>query len=356
MALLETGLENDKFVEIKEPGGRPDRRARHRRRPFHPGSRRQGQHRRNSTAGLHGGRHDPIPTSHRFSRPSRFCLARGRGPCGGPEDRDRRRRPRRPQRQGRPVGEEPRRLRWSSSARSATSTPRTSTSPSTIPSDVAVDKAGPHLRPRHREHPHPEVRARRRVPGHDRPQGPGAGRVHHARRASTSTGTATSSSADPAQSRLHVIIGGGQRRPDHRPQGRADLRRPISLARRRLRRPGLDLRPSRCATRPGRKIGEMRLFRTLAPDGRITGSFGELDRFWRSHDQRDGQRRASSPSTPATTLLVSFNAQNRIEKYGPDGKLLWRADRPLELRHGGQEEGQGRDVGGRRSRHVRARR
>ena len=27
---------------------------------------------------------------------------------------------------------------------------------------------------------------------------------------------------------------------------------------------------------------------------------------------------------------MSFNAQNRVEKYGPDGTLLWRADRPLD--------------------------
>jgi sugar lactone lactonase YvrE len=28
-------------------------------------------------------------------------------------------------------------------------------------------------------------------------------------------------------------------------------------------------------------------------------------------------------------FAVTFRAQNKIEKYGPDGKLLWRADRPL---------------------------
>ncbi len=31
-------------------------------------------------------------------------------------------------------------------------------------------------------------------------------------------------------------------------------------------------------------------------------------------------------------LYLDYAYQNRIEKYGPDGRLLWQADRPLEFR------------------------
>ena len=33
---------------------------------------------------------------------------------------------------------------------------------------------------------------------------------------------------------------------------------------------------------------------------------------------------------PGDALLATYTAQNRIEKYAPDGRLLWRADRPLD--------------------------
>jgi hypothetical protein len=82
---------------------------------------------------------------------------------------------------------------------------------------------------------------------------------------------------------------------------------------------------------PGRKAktaGEMRLFRRLAPDGSVAGDFGRLTDYGESLTTASGN--ASEFALDAgDALVVSFNGQNRVEKYGPDGTLVWRADRPL---------------------------
>jgi len=80
---------------------------------------------------------------------------------------------------------------------------------------------------------------------------------------------------------------------------------------------------------PAKEAGEMRLFRRIAPDGRIAGSFGLLNDFGDAMTNTAGNATAFDVDDRGA-LLVSFNAQNRIEKYGPDGTLLWRADRPLD--------------------------
>ncbi len=72
----------------------------------------------------------------------------------------------------------------------------------------------------------------------------------------------------------------------------------------------------------------MRLFRHLAPDGRITGSFGTLTDFGETMTNAVGNTTETAVG-PGDALLVTYTAQNRVEKYGPDGRLLWRADRPL---------------------------
>ncbi len=71
-----------------------------------------------------------------------------------------------------------------------------------------------------------------------------------------------------------------------------------------------------------------KLLKRLGPDGKPVGEFVDLFDF----------------GEPATNVMmnsifydldgadnpvVSFRALNRVEKYGPDGTLLWRADRPL---------------------------
>jgi DNA-binding beta-propeller fold protein YncE len=151
--------------------------------------------------------------------------------------------------------------------------------------------------------------------------------------------------SDTAQLRLHVIIGGGR-----------DVKSLIIKDERiyGLRSLGSGGYVGRASTyaipmrnQPGKKIDEMRLFRTLAPDGRITASFGKLEDFGEALTNATGNS-TEFDIDDHDAVIVSFNAQNRIEKYGPDGRLLWRADRPLnystEVRKKGKVESSGRGV------------
>jgi hypothetical protein len=131
---------------------------------------------------------------------------------------------------------------------------------------------------------------------------------------------------DTAQSRIHVIIGGGkdsqsvilkdERIYGVRALGSGDFVGKASTY--ALPRPN----------QPAMSVEEMRLFRRIAPDGRIADSFGRLMDF--------GETMTNAAANEATfdaddqgALYVSFNGQNRVERYAPDGTLVWRADRPL---------------------------
>jgi hypothetical protein len=131
---------------------------------------------------------------------------------------------------------------------------------------------------------------------------------------------------DTVQSRFHVILGGGR---DSRSVFLKDER---IYGLRALRAGGYVGRastyPSPTADGGTLKAGEMRLFRTIAPDGRVTASFGLLTDFGDSMTNAGGNA-SEFDVDRQDAVVVSFNAQNRIEKYGPDGTLLWRADRPL---------------------------
>jgi hypothetical protein len=131
---------------------------------------------------------------------------------------------------------------------------------------------------------------------------------------------------DTAQMRLHVIIGGGK---DVKSIVLKD--EPIYG----IRSLGAGGYVGRASTysfprrnQPAKKLDEMRLFRRLDPDGRVTASFGELTDFGESLTNATGNG-CELDVDGRDAVTVSFNAQNRLEKYGPDGKLLWRADRPL---------------------------
>jgi sugar lactone lactonase YvrE len=131
---------------------------------------------------------------------------------------------------------------------------------------------------------------------------------------------------DTAQMRLHVIIGGGK---DVKSIVLKD--EPIYG----IRSLGAGGYVGRASTysfprrnQPAKKLDEMRLFRRLDLDGRVTASFGELTDFGESLTSATGNE-SEFDADGRDAVTVSFNAQNRIEKYGPDGKLLWRADRPL---------------------------
>jgi hypothetical protein len=71
-----------------------------------------------------------------------------------------------------------------------------------------------------------------------------------------------------------------------------------------------------------------RLLEVVDQNGRIKFAFGEAT------DYGDGNtnwhaNRFYLDTDAEKNILLSFMVQNRIEKYSPDGKLLWQADRPL---------------------------
>jgi hypothetical protein len=131
---------------------------------------------------------------------------------------------------------------------------------------------------------------------------------------------------DTAQMRLHVIIGGGK---DVKSIVLKD--EPIYGVR-SLGTGGYVGRASTYsfpgANQPAKKINEMRLFRRLDPGGRVTASFGELADFGEALTNATGNA-SEFDVDGRDAVTVSFNAQNRLEKYNIDGKILWRADRPL---------------------------
>lgn len=134
--------------------------------------------------------------------------------------------------------------------------------------------------------------------------------------------------SDTAQSRIHVIIGGGM---DVRSIVIKDDRiygvRALASANYAAKASTYSF-PT--AKGEGKKPGEMRLFRIIAPDGRIVNEFGKLTDFGESLTNAAGN--ASEFDVDARdSISVSFNAQNRVERYGPNGTLLWRADRPLNF-------------------------
>lgn len=131
---------------------------------------------------------------------------------------------------------------------------------------------------------------------------------------------------DTAQSRLHIIIGGGR---DARAVILKDER---VYGLRCLSDGGFVGRASTYAypmrNQPVPKLADMRLFRRLAPDGRVAASYGTLTDFGETMTNAAGNATETAVG-PGDALLVTYTGQNRIEKYGPDGRLLWRADRPL---------------------------
>jgi hypothetical protein len=132
--------------------------------------------------------------------------------------------------------------------------------------------------------------------------------------------------SDPTQSRVHVIIDGGR-------DAKSLVMKDERLYGLRCLGPGGFI--ARASTyslpmrdRPAKKAAEMRLFRTLDNEGRITAAFGELTDFGEPLTNAAGNDSVFDLDA-GEGILVAFNAQNRVEKYRSDGKLLWRADRPL---------------------------
>jgi hypothetical protein len=98
----------------------------------------------------------------------------------------------------------------------------------------------------------------------------------------------------------------------------------------RLLKPGLIVRGG--ALDYGLVVGRVKklpkLLEVVDQNGRTTLSFGEAT------DYGDGNTNWHAnyfnlDTDPEKNIYLSFQWQNRIEKYAPDGRLLWRADRPL---------------------------
>jgi hypothetical protein len=131
---------------------------------------------------------------------------------------------------------------------------------------------------------------------------------------------------DSSQARVQVIIGGGK---DVRS---ITIKEPFASGLRALPSGEYAAKampyPMPARGQAPAKTSEMRLFRKIAADGRVTGSFGLLTDF--GDPRTTGRANWSMFDVDGTgALCVGFTAQNRVEKYAPDGTLLWRADRPL---------------------------
>jgi sugar lactone lactonase YvrE len=150
--------------------------------------------------------------------------------------------------------------------------------------------------------------------------------------------------ADSAQARIHVIIGGG------RDARSIVVKEELVRAARPLASGEYVAQGSTYAfprpDQPAKKPDEMRLFRRIAADGRTVGSFGLLTDFSEMMTTAVGNGTAYDVDGEGS-LYVSFNAQNRIEKYGADGRLLWRADRPLNYGTEVKKKGKIETSGGR---------
>jgi hypothetical protein len=70
------------------------------------------------------------------------------------------------------------------------------------------------------------------------------------------------------------------------------------------------------------------LIEFIGLDGHVVNAFGEAADFKDDLVNSQGNN-FQFDADRLGNIYVSFLYQNRIEKYGPDGKLNWRADRPL---------------------------
>jgi hypothetical protein len=132
---------------------------------------------------------------------------------------------------------------------------------------------------------------------------------------------------DSAQSRLHVIVGGGKDARSIILKGERIYGVLCLAAGGYAGRASTWVYPMR--GQPAPRVEDMRLFRLLGPDGQITASFGTLTDFGETITNAAGNTTETAVG-PGDALLVAYTGQNRVEKYGPDGRLIWRADRPLD--------------------------
>ena len=72
-----------------------------------------------------------------------------------------------------------------------------------------------------------------------------------------------------------------------------------------------------------------KLFKKLDLDGKVTGEYGEPFDFKHPLVNQMGNQ-VTFAVDANDCVCLAYPYQNRIEKYSPEGKLLWRADRKLD--------------------------
>jgi sugar lactone lactonase YvrE len=83
----------------------------------------------------------------------------------------------------------------------------------------------------------------------------------------------------------------------------------------------------------------------LDQEGNVLKEFGEMEDFGDDMTTGMGNLCQIVPDGQ-DNLCLTFVFQNRVEKYSPDGKLLWRADRDLNFTTKVLEKGKMENVGG----------
>lgn len=135
-----------------------------------------------------------------------------------------------------------------------------------------------------------------------------------------------------AKGTLWVMDGYQNRIQTFTPEGKGDKNIPLldrMLRRLRLLKSGqIAVQAPLLYTSFNDKAKPFKLLRILGPDGKTVREC--VDPF-------DFEEAATNVMANSIyydvdgddSIVAAFRAQNKIEKYGPDGKLLWRADRPL---------------------------
>jgi len=90
--------------------------------------------------------------------------------------------------------------------------------------------------------------------------------------------------------------------------------------------------------REKKAAGPFQLVKLIDHAGNVQKEFGPLHDYGDSMTNYYGNILQFDIDSEDNVFL-SFRSQNRVEKYSPDGQLLWKADRPLNYRTGVLEKG-----------------